>query len=176
MKTTSLTQNRLHELLIYDQTTGVFTRAKAVNGRTKKGEIAGRKNADGYVVISVDNVTHVAHRLAFLWVTGEHPSHELQVDHINGKRDDNRWENLRLVTANENQHNRHHADIFHGRTSKRLGVCFKDRGRNRWEANIRVGGKLIYLGRYANEDEAANAYMKAKAYYHPTAKIVCDVT
>jgi hypothetical protein len=171
MKTLSLTQERLKELLHYDADTGRFIRAKAVNNRTKVGQAAGRINSDGYVVISVDNVTHTAHRLAFLWMTGTYPCHAGPVDHINGIRDDNRWSNLRQVTAQQNQHNRHHADRFAGRTSKRLGVSFKDKGRNRWEANIRVGGKLMYLGRYASEDEASNAYMKAKAFYHPTAAL-----
>lgn len=176
MKTASLTQSRLKELLHYDLESGAFTRAKAVNNRTKAGEVAGRLNADGYVAISVDGVTHVAHRLAFLWVTGEYPSRDAQVDHINGIRNDNRWSNLRKVSAQENQHNRHHADRFAGRTSKRLGVSFKDRGRSRWEANIRVNGRLVYLGRFASEEEASNAYMQAKAQHHPTAALVGGAT
>ena len=171
MKTLSLTAERLKELLHYDADTGVFTRVKTVNNRTKAGEVAGRLNSDGYISISVDNVTHTAHRLAFLWMEGEYPSHAEPIDHINGIRNDNRWANLRQVTLQENQHNRHHADRFIGRTSERLGVSFKDKGRNRWEANIRVDRKLIYLGRFASEGEASNAYMAAKARYHPTAAL-----
>ncbi len=167
MKTLSLTQERLIELLEYDPSTGVFTRKKSTNNQTAPGQIAGHPNADGYVTIRVDKVSHVAHRLAFLWMTGKYPDINLQVDHINGIRNDNRWSNLRLVTARTNQHNRISTDNRPGRTSKHLGVSHKKLGRRRWEASIRVDRKLIYLGRFSTEAEAAKAYLEAKAVYHP---------
>lgn len=51
-----------------------------------------------------------------------------------------------------------------GSSSKYKGVSW-DKKQGKWAANIRVNGKLIYLGRYINEDEAAKVYNKASLEY-----------
>ena len=164
----SLTQEELKRYLRYEPESGLFVRLIATNNTAKVGDITGRPNADGYIKMTLSGATHVAHRLAFLWMTGRYPDHFEQVDHINGVRSDNRWSNLRLVTHQQNQHNRHWADSSEGRTSKHLGVSFKQKGRRRWEASIRVGRRLLYIGRFATEEEAAAAYLDAKRIHHPT--------
>jgi hypothetical protein len=88
-----LTARRLRQLLSYDPATGEFRWRVRVSIRVQVGQIAGRINGDGYVRIGVDGSEYFASRLACLWMEGWYPEH--LVEHINGQRHDNRWENLR---------------------------------------------------------------------------------
>jgi len=96
----------------------------------------------------------LAHRLLL------NPSAKMQVDHINGMPHDNRRSNLRIVTPQENQHNR--------RSAK--GYCWDTRDR-RYKAYIVLNNKTINLGYFDTEVEARAAYVAAKKIYHPSAPI-----
>ena len=77
------------------------------------------------------------------------------IDHINRTPADNSNENLRVVTNQQNQFNR----------SNTKGYTWRE-ARKKWEAQIRVNGKDKYLGQFEKEEDARNAYLKAKAIYH----------
>lgn len=77
---------------------------------------------------------------------------DLQVDHINHNRLDNRRENLRFATRSENNASRH---ILKSNTSGFTGVS---RNGNRWECRIRYQKQRIYLGSFTNPLEAAMTY------------------
>lgn len=79
----------------------------------------------------------------------------LQVDHINGNRLDNRKENLRLVTNQQNQFNRKKNNKLC--SSKYKGVIF-NKDNNNWRARIHINDKTINIGSYNSEIEAAEAY------------------
>lgn len=80
--------------------------------------------------------------------------HDMQVDHINGDGLDNRRSNLRLCTNAENQHNRRK---FKNTASKYKGLAFFS-GPKMWGALIKIAGHKQWLGYFATEAEAAQAY------------------
>lgn len=158
MAKTDLTAQRLRELLHYDPDTGVFTR-RTTKGGNRAGTPAGFP-VKGYIHVGVSGATYLAHRLAFLHVTGEWPTHE--IDHINRDSKDNRWANLRPANRAENMQNQGVA-----RDSKTgvKGVTWHTAGK-KWCANIRHQGKLHYLGLFDDVAGAAAAYAAAAAAYH----------
>lgn len=155
------TAARLRELLDYSPETGEFV-WRVSRGKARRGDVAGCLNAGGYRDIRVDGVTHLAHRLAVLHMTGEWPQHE--VDHINGNRDDNRAVNLRDVPIAINRQNQRRAHLCS--KSQLLGVSWNKRKR-RFRAAIDVFGKKLQLGYFTDPQAAHAAYLKAKRDLHP---------
>jgi hypothetical protein len=144
-----LTQQRLKQLLKYDHETGVFTRIGVVRklSRGHIGEVAGTFHSpNGYIRIGVNYKYYRAHRLAWLYVTGEWPKH--QIDHINGIKYDNRWCNLRLATSSQNKYN---CKIRQDNKSGYKGVHYQE---GKWIANCTVNKKQYYLGIYDTPLEA----------------------
>ena len=149
-----LTQERLKEVLHYNPLTGNFTWKVRTGQRIKIGDIAGYTNSDGYIQISLDGKKYQAHRLAWLYVTGELPPK--QIDHINHDKADNRIANLRCTNQAENCKN---ATKRKDNNSGVMGVSwYKDR--QKWVVNIRVNGKRLHLG-YTTDFDIAIAMRKA---------------
>lgn len=150
-----LTQARLREVLSYDPETGVFTRLVATSNRVAVGSDAGTTRIDGYIQIHIDGRLYSAHRLAWLYMTGEWPSDK--VDHINRRKFDNRWGNLREANTSQNACN---SLVRIDNTSGVRGVSFC-KTTNRWRALIVVNGKRRHLGRFDDIGSAAAAYAVA---------------
>jgi len=74
------------------------------------------------------------------------------IDHINMDKSDNRIENLREVTKQQNSFN-----------TKAKGYSKVKTG---YSSYIRFNGKKIHLGNFKNEIEAKEAYQEAKKLYH----------
>lgn len=144
--------------LIYDPKTGSFTWKVRVggNGCIKPGTKAGSKRGNGsYTFIKIDNKWYRAHQLAWLFMYGRIPA-GYEIDHINGKVNDNRIVNLRLATHQQNIVNGKHRK---NNTSGKKGVTFHAGGR--WRAKITKDGRTIHLGLYDSVGAAHYAYMSA---------------
>lgn len=155
----TLTQSRLKELLHYDPKTGVFI-WKISRGKRKAGSVAGGFSSYGYVEIRIDTVSYKAHRLAFLFVTGEIP---VEVDHINGVRTDNKWVNLRSCTTGENKQN-----LGGAKSNSKTGLLGSSfhKSSGKYRAAICVDRVITEIGYFATAELAHEAYLKAKAKLH----------
>lgn len=148
-----LTQDQLKQLLTYDKQTGSFHWVK------RNQRLAGSTNkVQGYRSIHIKGKNYKCSRLAWLYVYGAMPTH--QIDHINHVRGDNRISNLREVTNQENQRNRRYT----GNSSGVIGVCL-DKTRNKWKPHIKVDGKLINLGRFDKLEDAVKVRRLAEVEY-----------
>jgi hypothetical protein len=159
----SITANEVRELLNYDPDTGKFTRRVSTGGRygAKVGTPAGMLNDQGYWLISLKSLQYRAHRLAWLYMTGEWPKNE--VDHLNGIRSDNRWANLRDVPAYVNQQNMRMAQS-NSKTGL-LGASWNSKDK-RFCARIKANGRYMSLGYYDTAELAHEAYINAKRRLH----------
>jgi hypothetical protein len=151
-----------HNKLCYNPDTGKLTwRGKPLRfGKISKrfaGKEAGNKmKPAGYVQVQVDGVNYRAHRLIWYMQTGSWPKGD--IDHINGVRDDNRWENLRDVDRMTNLRN------MRQRINPVSGVSKGGRSSN-WRAYIQIEGKYVHLGVFDCYCEAVKARKKAEKHY-----------
>lgn len=154
-----LTADRLRAVLSYDPDTGLFLRRTKGIGRP----MTCSPGKHGYVRIKVDGCQHLAHRLAWLYMTGEWPAGV--IDHRNGNGADNRWMNLRDVTVSVNLQNQQKATAQN--TNGLLGAHVLRRGGTvRFQSQIRVNGRRLYLGIFDTPEEAHAAYLAAKRRLH----------
>ena len=154
----TLTQERVRDLFLYDPESGLLTN-RASRGRARGGDEAGGLSQKGYRHVSIDGVTYRGHRVIWLWVYGSWPTQA--IDHINGVKDDNRIVNLRDATLTENQRNRRTPD---NNTSGVQGVSWKKKAR-KWQASIKLGGKVRHLGYFDDLSDAREA-RKLAEYRH----------
>ena len=162
------TPQQLRELLDYDPETGVLTwkprpremfRQSGHCGRWNacfSGMPAGSRTKSGYLRIEILGRSHYAHRVAWAIHFGEWP--QGQIDHENGRRDDNRTENMRDVTNAENHRNK---KTPRTNTSGVIGVFWENQ-RKKWHAQVEVAGRLIHLGYFHSLDAAAAARKDAE--------------
>jgi len=146
----SLTQERLKEILHYDPLTGIFTWLVANSNRININDVAGSLK-DGYIRIKIDNEQYYAHRLAWLYVYGYFPEH--QIDHKNGIENQNWISNLKEATPTCQNQNR---KVGTNNSSGFIGVGW-NKDRKKWRSRIDIHGKQILIGIYNDPVSAALA-------------------
>ena len=141
---------RLKEVLRYEPETGNFYRLSGPD----KGKVAGTKAL--YIQIKVDDVLCYGHHLAWVYMTGEWPTKE--VDHRDTVKHNNRWLNLRLATSSQQKQN---APVSNKPKTSRYKGVFWLKGERKWVVKISVNRRCIYIGRFRDEDIAYAAYCAA---------------
>jgi hypothetical protein len=144
-----LDPDRLRHVLQFDPESGKFTWLNPQNSRIRAGTPAG--HVGKYMRIRIDGISYLAHRLAWLYMTGEWPSG--QIDHVNCDKLDNRWSNLRDASPSQNNAN---VGPRARNTSGHKGVTWHKRN-ERWQVYL---GRS-FVGQFVSKDEAAEAYQKA---------------
>lgn len=137
------TQEELRRFFLYDQITGHFLRRSDGKRMDHPDRVDSRYTRRR---VSVSGKWFKAHRLVFIWMTGAHPE---EVDHIDGNPSNNAWENLRSATRLQNCAN-----------IKARGY-FYHKEKNRYRVNVKVDGKLHFIGNFKSPDEARAAYEAA---------------
>ena len=142
-------KNKIH----YNPITGIF---KNLENNKVYNSVANT----GYIYIWYNNKLCLAHRLAFLYMTGKLP-HKV-VDHIDRNKTNNKWENLRSVTQAENGRN---TNLRKDNSSGVKGVWYSKRD-NLWYARCWLKGKAIKLGSYKVKEDAIQARLNGEALYY----------
>ena len=144
----------------YDPEWGVITWKKRPTNNVPAGSVAGKLLPTGYRHIRFKRKQWYAHRLAWYIHTGVDPI-GWTVDHINGNKDDNRIENLRLAYEYQQRGN---TGLRSDNTSGVRGVSWSKRD-SKWEAKIQRQNRTYMLGRFDTKEEAAAAYQEAATAY-----------
>lgn len=117
----------------------------------------GRSYRNGYVYLTLWNKGVSASRLAWAYHNGE-LDRNLEVDHLNGNRADNRISNLRVATPNDNQHNKpiqknNSSGFKNVRWNKQCG---------KWQVTMNHMKKSYHFGLFTDINEAAKAAIVAR--------------
>ena len=142
----------IRDYIRYEPETGKLYRS-APRPKIRVGDEAGTLHHSGYRHIKFNNKLMNAHRIAWFLHYSEDPNGE--IDHINGIKDDNRIENLRVVSHRENTHNR----VEHRNGG--LPGCYFNKQHRKWMARIWIDGKCKYIGVFSNKQDAHEAYLNA---------------
>ena len=99
-----LTWERLREVLIYYPETGEWERRVRTGNRCTVGRFFGTRNRKDYHRIGVDGVNYIAHRLAWFYMTGKWPAHDI---------DDARpWSDCAIIPCSDGKARRVESTIF----------------------------------------------------------------
>lgn len=112
------------------------------------------KNRNGYFRGFLNGKEVILHRI-IMGIEDEN----LYIDHINHDRADNRKNNLRIVTPQQNSMNK-----ISSKENRVLGVTL-DKKTNKWKVLIGYKNRKIYLGYYENFDDAVRVRREAEMKY-----------
>jgi len=145
--------DELRKRLAY-RSDGVLIWKRPLSHNIKPGDLAGTINNKGFVHVQFNKFKIVAHRIVWAIIKREDPL-ELQIDHINENKQDNKIANLRKATKKQNACNQ-----------KAVKGYYFSKRQKKWKAAIRLNGKKKHLGYFDTEQQAREAYLRAKEKLH----------
>lgn len=134
---TKLVPEKIKNRVTYNPITGILL---------KDNKEVKHVSSNGYLELRFEVTKYYAHRVAWFIMTGEQPN---IIDHINGNRSDNSWQNLRNISKKENSLN-----LKCHRQGQKLGVYF-NKEHNKWKV---VMPKGVFLGYYESLKEANEVF------------------
>lgn len=154
-----MTQAELKSVLVYRPRLGKFEHPDGTPYHV-------RIQTRGYVQIRIKQKgrLYLAHRLAWLYMTGSWP--DFEVDHDDGDPSNNKWKNLKAATFG---HQRQNAAPKSGNRSGYTGLSWNNTS-GRWHVRVGINGKVVSGGTYKHKEPAVIALKRLKAQlhtYHP---------
>jgi hypothetical protein len=152
-----LDQKTLKDILDYNSDTGIFSwKIDPISGPKRQGNIAGTITKKGYRRILINRQPYMAHRLAFLYMTGNWPTTDMD-------KDNNSWKNIREATGSQNCANQ----IRRKNNKSGFKGVHWNKQAGRWQASISVSRKQIYLGLYDDPEDAHKVYVDQMTKLQP---------
>lgn len=122
-----------------------------------------------YVRLRCDGKTTTAHRLMFEKFHGPIPDGYV-VDHINGIKNDNRLENLRVATVSENGLNRHRPNKNNTSGARTPGVSYS-KTMKKYRVTMIIDGKQQCYGFFNKLEDAEQQATLARTAIFTTDKL-----
>lgn len=144
-----------------DHSTGQIFWKVSNGNKVLLGSKAGTKTKRGYCRVVVNGVRMASHRVVWALHHGDWPPSDMEIDHINGDRSDNRPCNLRLCSPSQNRAN----SLSSRNTSGLRGVSWCKRTM-KWDARTMKNKKNIHLGYFDSKEDAHIAYCAAVEQAH----------
>ena len=145
-------KKRLKELFKYEN--GLLIRIVKTSNNTKVGDVVGTStDTSGYAIVKIDGVTQRVHRMIWIYHNGAIEDKYI-MDHKDRNKSNNKIENLRKVTKQENSFNSNAKGYYYHKKLKK------------WRAMIGIDGVRKSLGCFETEAEAKVAYQNAKKELH----------
>lgn len=155
-----ITQDYLKQIFEYKN--GKLIWKLKVSRKNNIGQIAGTKTVNlnnRYKVVGLNNKNYLLHRLIFAWHYGIFPK---EIDHIDGNVLNNKIENLRIATHEENQRN---GKLRKNNNSGCKNVSYRKRDKV-YHVSINVGGKVKHIGVFKDLELADLVAQEARNKYH----------
>lgn len=148
-----------NEYLLYEENTGLLRWKKKSGWAMTVGVEAGSMQGNGYRKVKIHKKTYLTHRIVFLMCNGHLPKN---VDHKDGDKLNNKIDNLRACTQQQNCYNQ---KIARHNKSGVKGVHWC-KSVKKWQAGIRHNRQYISLGYFDNLERAAEAVRQKRAELH----------
>ena len=125
-----------------------------------KWKVIENKSNDGhgYCRVGFNGILVRYHVIVWILSTGKDIPEGMQIDHKNGNKLCSTMSNMILVTSRQNNQNKK----MH-REGQLVG-CYFDKSKGKYQAQIKIGEKKVFLGYYKTEQEAHEAYKIACKY------------